>query len=281
MLQTKLKEVSPDVIRKHVLNSSLKNPIMKTTLVLGLLSAGVGFFVVGIVCSILVLGVSLGIMGIIFSLSYWGFRDNIKQDYLEELQKKITEQKNKKLKELKSDLDYCLKFTGKDKYVVQARKQYDDINNKFSSFEKLLVKKFNPNELTFARFMETAEQTYGAILDNLETIVLSFIALKDVDLDYLENRYEELKKVINSKQSENFDLEEFQAIQTRIDSREQKFYEVDEILSKNEKALTELQNLSFQLSSVKTYEGRAKQDIDKTLQELLNLIQSVHKYKIN
>jgi hypothetical protein len=173
-----------------------------------------------------------------------------------------------------------LDFSDGDKLVTQANKQFEMVNNKFNSFKEILNKKFDPNELTYGRFYMTAEQTHGAVLDNIEQVVMNFKALKDIDIDYLEERFDDLKKIIDENKAEKFDEEEFEAVQGRIDLREKKFFEIDEILSNNEKAMTELNTITFKLSDLKTHEGRAKQDLEQTLLELKDLAKSASRYEV-
>jgi len=134
--------------------------------------------------------------------------------------------------------------------------------------------------LTYGRFFTTAEQTHGAVLDNIDQIVLSFKALQDIDLDYLEDRYDELEALIKKNSAEDYDKEEFEAVQQRIDLRENKLIDIDKTLSKNEKAMTELNKITFKLSELKTTEGRSNQDLEKTLEDLTNLAESARIYEV-
>jgi hypothetical protein len=195
--------------------------------------------------------------------------------------KKSEDKIKEKLEELRVDLDFCLKFSKNDPLVHQAKKQFYMINSKFDSFKDILSKKFNPDEITYGRFYSTAEQTHGAVLDNLEKVVLSFKILKDIDLDYLESRYDDLKNKIDSEKALDYDFKEFKAIQERIDLRESKFREIDNILSKNEEAMTEMNKISLTLSDIKTNEGRSSRDLEHTLTELSNLANNARLYEIN
>lgn len=276
-----LNDISPQVLKKVVLENSLMSGPLITICSVGFLGGVLALIFSSLAFSLMFFSSGILISGAIFSANYWGRKDTFELRYLEELNKDAQKKQQKKLDDLEKDIINCLKFTNNDKYVKQTHKQFITIGEKFKTFQQILLKKFDSKELTFTRFFSTAEQTYSAILDNIELSVTSYIALKDIDIDYLEEKFVELKKQIESGESEKFDLEEFKAIQDRIDLRESKFSEIDEILSKNEKAITELDNLSFNLSSTKTYAGRAKQDLDKTLEDLINLINSVNKYKID
>ncbi|MDB4330136.1 hypothetical protein N9948_00190 [bacterium] len=280
MSKTNLKDFSPESMKKAVTEAALTHPVF-------LVCFGLGFFgTLGVIlfsAPMLAIGASIiGTIGALgtFGVNFFGRRASLESEYIKKLNRLAEERTKNKLSELKSDIDYCLDFSDNDKLVVQANKQFDMVNNKFDSFKEILNKKFDPNELTYGRFYTTAEQTHGAVLDNIEKVVLGFKALKDIDLDYLEEKYDELKKIIDDKTAEKFDKEEFEAIQGRIDLREKKFYEIDEVLSKNEMAMTELNNITCKLSEIKTHEGRSKQDLEKTLSDLTNLADSARKYEV-
>lgn len=274
------KKFSPESIRKAVLQTSLTHPVLLCFALIGI------FGILGSILFKMMFLVIAGVVGFIlvgatFVINYYVRRPQIESDYIERLNKQAEENIKRKLNDLDKELDVCLDFSDNDPLVMQAKKQFRMVNDKFRSFKDILGKKFSPNELTYGRFYNTAEQTHGAVLDNLERVVLSFKALKDIDLDYLENRYDELKKRIDEDKAEDFDKKEFESVQERIDMRERKFYEIDSILSKNEEAMTEMNKINLKLSEIRTHEGRARQDLDETLGELSNLANTASQYEIN
>lgn len=302
------KDLSPEKMRKGIIDASLTHPA-------SLASAAVCFFgVVGIVLfnvpmlAVWFSGVGFGLTVISFLVNFYGRRVSLESDYIERINKLSEERTKKKLDDLKKDLDSAhngdcspngdfVDFStylrglsrrkkqdgvtdNKDKLMGQASKQFDLINKKFSSFKEILNKKFNPNELTYGRFYTTAEQTHGAVLDNLERIVLANKVLKDIDFAYIQERREELQKTINSGKAKDFDIQEYEAVKNREELVNKKIYEIDEILSNNEKAMTELNSITFKLSELKTSSGRSTQDLEKTLEDLVILSKSTGKYEL-
>lgn len=279
MRKNNMKDFSPESIKKAVLHNSLTHPFLLAFALVGIFGV-LGFFLFKIVF-LIILGLSgFVLVGATFSFNYYFRRPQIESEYIQMLSKRAEDNIRNKLDELNHDLDLCLDFSDNDPLVMQANKQFRMVNDKFNSFKDILSKKFNPDELTYGRFYTTAEQTHGAVLDNLEKVVLSFKVLKDIDLEYLETRYDELKKRIDSNTAEDFDKKEFESIQERIDMREKKFYEIDSILSKNEEAMTEMNKINLKLSEIRTHEGRSHQDLDDTLVELNNLANTASQYEI-
>ena len=273
------KDFSQESIKKAVLKNAIANPLMVSFVLVGSIGL-ISFLAFNLIwlAGIGVIGFSL-LLGT-FVLNYYGRRAKLEEDYIKSLNKKAEEITKSKLSELDKDLDYCLNFSDNDPLVSQAKKQFQMINDKFNSFKDILGKKFSPNELTYGLFYTTAEQTHGAVLDNLEKVVMSFKVLKDIDLDYLESRYDELKQRIDKNMAEEFDKTEFNSVQERIDMREKKFYEIDSILSKNEEAMAEMTEINLKLSDLRTQEGRSNQDLDATLRDLDNLAKNASQYEL-
>lgn len=276
-----LNDFSTEAIKKAVLKAALKNPLFLVFIATAFFG-GVGaiaFF--GNTIALIALGLGIFLGGVVFAINYKLRRPALEEEYLNMLKKRASDRTRKKLEQMEESIDDCIVFSENDPLVVQSKQQFKMINAKFDTFKKILGKKFDPNEITYGRFFTTGEQTHGAVLDSLERIVLSFEALKDIDLEYLEGRYDELKKIIDGGKAEEYDKKEFKTIQARIDLREKKFFEIDETLSNNEEAMTELSNIIIKLSEMKTHEGRSKLDLEQTLKDLNYLANSVSRYEIN
>lgn len=219
---------------------------------------------------VIVFGIILAAGSLIINLFFR--KDVFERDQVVKLQEEIENANKEKMNDLKKGLYKCLEITNEDDCAKQALIQFVQIQEKFTLFNEILLKKFSPTEVTYGRFYSTAEQVYFVVLDNLDKFILNIETTDSFDLDYLEERYDSLEKKIKENVAEPSEEREFENVQKRIDLREDLLCEIKELLSQNEHALTQMDETSVKLSRIQTKRGRANdsqfEDTIKNLQDL-------------
>ena len=79
--------------------------------------------------------------------------------------------------------------------MSQAISQFQDVQEKIVNFRDVLGKKLSPQEMTFSRYMGSAEQVYLSVLDNLDKMATILESISTIDVSYIEDRLQALKKL--------------------------------------------------------------------------------------
>jgi len=270
-------EYSRKDIQSKAVEEILSHPLTLFAGLVGLLSV-VGFFLFSVSILIWVCSLSFTLMVGSGCVNYF-----VRRDYFEKRQAsllhKIAEQENKnEMLKLKKGLKHCLKITNDDDFAVQGLAQFKKVQEKYKLFEEVIINKLSPTEVTFSRFLGTAEQVYFSVLDNLDKFVISIKTVDTFDIDYLEERFDKLEIKKKEDTAEQADLDEIETIQKRIDMREELLEKINIFLTENEQALTQLDKTTINLSCLETKKGRASADIKATLEDLEILAERTNKY---
>lgn len=181
------------------------------------------------------------------------------------------------LEKLDSDIQGVQGIPGAEQYGMQLREQFDGVNTKYLSFRDLLATKFNPSELTFGRYLKSAEQVYLSTLDEIQRAAVMLSGLRAVDLDQIRARVRMLKRIESPSEAE---AEELAAFEQRLEVRERELESVRGLLSSNEKALTTMTLAGTTLAQLQTEDGRTALDSDTAMRELEELASRSERYSL-
>ncbi len=151
--------------------------------------------------------------------------------------------------------------------------QFHDIQKKIENFREVLGKKLNSEEMTFSRYIGSAEQVYLSVLDNLEKISTILESISTIDVSYIDERLQALKKL---KSPAEADGEERKTLLERQKLRDDRLQEVNELLTENEQAMTELEKATVSLVSIT--KSRASVDMETARKQLEELALRAHQY---
>lgn len=154
----------------------------------------------------------------------------------------------------------------------RGREQLDNLNAKFELVTKRLRERFDPSELTFFRYVSTAEQVYLGALDNLRTVVESCESLGTMKREELIKLHDDL--------ASSGSQEEAQVVEERLQMYERYQKRVQDALGDNEAALTRLSQVLEALVDLNTGQGMAKAPLDRAMDELAVLAQRTNDYEI-
>ena len=182
------------------------------------------------------------------------------------------------LRSLAAGVGGCQGIPGAEDVGLQIRDQFDNANAKFMSFRELLGSKFDPGELTYGRYLKSADQVYRAILDDVQRVTTMLGGLKAMDVEQIQARLRILKRLDGPSDAETSERD---ALEQRLALREQEMEGIRALIASNERALTTLALAGTNLSQLETQAGRAALDADTAMKELEALAQRAERYALD
>lgn len=181
-----------------------------------------------------------------------------------------TEVKKEDLQELER-LAADLQALGSSRGVDQLRK----LRQKLDDLTEVLKLRLNDGELTFGRYLTTAERVYLSAVDNLRDVVVALRSVSAIEPAYIDARLRELRGI---REPSDEHRREVASLEQRGSLREQQMRKVGELLAQNEMAMTGLVNTAAALADTKTGKGRALIDAEAAMAELEMLAKRAGKY---
>jgi hypothetical protein len=247
------------------LRESIQHPLTLFPTALGFLgSFGTLLFGVNTIgVSVAAGGLAVGVGS--FLVNYFLRGEVFVQKYLNEAHRRSIQQMESLLDKLKSRV--VKKEIPSDilNHANQAIDQLALLFKKFEAFKGLLNQKLNPNELSFGRYLASADQVQLAILDNLENISVKLSSISSIDNEYIKEHIQEIKK---QKNIDAVDEAELQALIARQQVRQEQIDKVNALLTYNEQALTQLAKTNSAITDMRGKDGRASTDLTSAIQEL-------------
>jgi hypothetical protein len=153
----------------------------------------------------------------------------------------------------------------------RAAHQLSAIREKRDNLVEVLDRRLEAGEMTYARYLSTAQQVYISALDNLHEVALAEQSVSTIDDEYIGNRLEELSDSDSVKaQSEITSLEDRLSLMT---SQQDK---IVDLLAQNESAMTLIDRTSTALADAPI--GRTPQDAEAAMEALNELAERASKY---
>ena len=156
----------------------------------------------------------------------------------------------------------------------QAREQLGLLERKMETVRAVLLRRLDEGELTFQRYLVTAEQVYLAGLDNLHEIEVALTAQGGMDRHYLERR----RQALDASSNEQNEVEK-NAINERMRGHSQLDEKVRRLLAQNEAILAALDATSVNMAEAKLGSKAGSTDAETAMTELNHLAQSVSRYE--
>jgi len=179
--------------------------------------------------------------------------------------------------EIKRVLMECESMGGVGKQAARGREQYDEINSKFDLLREILGKKLNPGELTYVRYLGSAEQVYLNTLDNLRDLVNHSKGIAAIGSNYQKD----LKRLQGVKNPTGAQKKQLSTLMERDALKRGQQKKVTELLTLNERALTKIDATIAAFAGTRTRGREADVDIETAIAELESLSAKVSKYAIS
>jgi len=266
-----LSQMTPEAVKSAVFKNTATNPLTIFPILASLPILGVwAIFDAGLLfVALSVLSAAGG--GSMFAINYFGRYAVFSNKYFIQLRKDNEAKAKQKLVEVEEFLD--------EREFEQGARQVTKLQASMTAFEKVLDRKFEPHEFARARYHGVAEQVQLNALGNLEQIVTMLTAVDAIDPEYIQRRIDELGEIANDNDGLNdSQWEEKEALEARWELRENQFKGIDELLSQNEKAMTELGKISTNIASSNVAGNSAEEDLESAIDSLNNLGKDAQKH---
>ena len=209
-------------------------------------------------------------------VNYFLKNESFANKYITKLQEEVERQNEALLKNLKEKLAKYIDFEDLP-YGEQGVKQFSKIQTKFNIFQEALQEKLNVREVTYRRYLGTAEQVYNSVLDNLQKIAATLNSVSSIDTKYILKRMKTLRA---QTQMDTADKKEMDTLEKRLELKKNQLNMINKLLTENEEAMTELDKTTSTISQVQTQVGRAEIDLESALKDLQVLAQRAEKYSV-
>lgn len=274
-LSAQIGDFSSKATKKAVLSTTLQHPLTLYPVAVGILGA------LGIVlfnAPALAVGAAAGGFGVgvgTWLVNYLARNKTFASRYLEALQRKLESQRTAVLEKLKQDLVLAKAVQGAEDFARQGASQFKMIQDRFENLRGILAEKLNTGEITYARYLGTAEQVYLSVLDNLQNIATLLKSIRTIDQGYVRERMDALGKLGELAEA---DEQEMETLVRRLKLREDQIEKINTLLTHNERAMTELDQTTTAIASVQTVKGRATTDMETAIKELEELAKRSQRY---
>lgn len=167
-------------------------------------------------------------------------------------------------------LEADLERLGSDQGVEQLRM----LRQKLDRLVEVLRHRLDEGEVTYGRYLGTAEQVYLAALDNLHEVVVTLTSLAGMDEGYLERRIADIERdgITDKEQAE------LATIRQSREVLQQQRGKLEDLLAENERALAVLDNTSAALAGTRTRGGHATVPAEEAIRELEALASRTGRY---
>lgn len=186
------------------------------------------------------------------------FRDrSLGETYIQRLNDRLAREKESVLLSLQEELKQCAHIQGAHDYVEQGLEQFTRSKLSYDNFQEILEQSFGSGRLDYGRIWGASEQAYLGVLDNLKQVATVLKSLSTIDPDYIRHRLDQLDALV---QLTDADRRERVTLLKRAQVREEQLQKVNEILTRNEEAITGIEEATASLAT--TGPGESFSDVD-------------------
>lgn len=156
---------------------------------------------------------------------------------------------------------------------TQPGEQLRALGQKRESLVKVLERRLDAGELTYSRYLASAQQVYNSALHNLEEIAVASESISTIDESYIERRLAELVPDDSDDASRE---RERSTLEQRLELRNSQRRKIAQLLAQNESALTALNRTTTALADVPI--GKRPEDADAAMAALDELAARAGQY---
>ncbi|MBI3552082.1 MAG: hypothetical protein HY077_06155 [Elusimicrobia bacterium] len=269
-------DFSREATKKAVLKATLEHPVTMYSAGVGMLGAlAVGLFgAATLPVAATVGGLGLGMGSMLYN--YFVRGDALADLHVKQLYEDLAKQRRKTM----DGLEKSLKRVGdkaKGEVAEQAEQgaqQFSQIGERFETLKKTLDEKLSTGELTYGRYLGAAEQVYLSVLDNLSVMAAQLQSVAAIDTRYISSK----RKALGAQNSQRAaDKEELKTLEERDRLVKETLEKVNDLVSRNEVAITQMDKLSAALAELRTLPG-ASVDLDTAIGEMEELAKQASQY---
>lgn len=258
-----LSKMTPEAIQSYVLSQTATSP-----LTIYPMFAALGLIAFWLIFNASWIFVMIGGAALVggasnFAFNYFVRFDAHRSTYFKQLRADTAREAQAKLNMISSYLA--------DRNFVQGSAQVEKLQEKMQGFKNVLEAKFEEGEMAYARYLGVAESAQMAALENLEQIVIELTAIDNIDTGYINNRLSELADMKKRDKLSDRQMEEEQSLKDRMNLYDDHTRMAEDLLSLNERAMTEIDKLGSKLARAKT----SGDDVEDGLEEALSRLNAL------
>jgi len=150
----------------------------------------------------------------------------------------------------------------------QPGEQLAALQHKRATLMKVLERRLDAGELTYARYMGTADSVYRAALDNLHEVAVAHDSISSIDETYVARRLAELDAEAEAEADgpDPSAERERDTLAQRLELRSNQRHKIARLMAQNEAALTALDRTTTALADVPI--GKRPEDADAAMAAL-------------
>lgn len=270
-----LSDFSKESVKKVVREKALGNAFTLYGIPLGLIGTA-GFFLLDptlispIICLALMAGGFVSGLGATAVNFLRG--DTIESKYIERLRAQMQDARRAVRDRVQADLEALGdRISGVEGVAEQGVEQMKLAKRKNDALQTLLTQKLEPSELTFGRFMGTAEQLYLSVLDNVRRIVDCLRSVESIDPARIKKR---LREITQSKRPSDDDAKERVALEEQEKLRVAQIEDIHRLLRENEEVLMQLDATTAVIAKMETAQAReATVSLETAMDDMRRLAQ--------
>lgn len=228
----------------------------------GCLLFGAAPIFIGAALGGLVIGLGTGVVNFCFR------SDAIAEKYLLEMRERMHRASEAQIARLGDDVRACRGIPGLDEWIEQGERQFKEINEAFRVLQEILARQLSRGELTYSRFLGTAEQAVGAVLNTLQGAVLRMQSVRLIDESTIKRKLSQLNRV---KQLSASDEREKKVLEDKLGLRQEQIEEINSMLDANDEAIANLERTIAAISRMRTGEQYGDTDLEIAIEELKDI----------
>ncbi len=272
-----LREFSREATKKAVLKAGLEHPVTMFSTGVGVLGAlAVGLFgAATLPVAATVGGLGLGMGSLLYN--YFVRGGTLADQHIKKIYEDLAKQRLKVMQALEKNFKRLGdKAQGEvAEQAEQGGEQFTQAVERFESLKKTLDEKLSPGELTYGRYLGAAEQVYLSVLDNLSIMAALLQSVAAIDTRYIASRMKALLAMSSPKPA---DKEELKTLEERERVAKETLDKVNDLVTRNEVAITQMDKLGAALAELRTLPGGASVDLDTAIQEMEELAKQAYRY---
>lgn len=156
---------------------------------------------------------------------------------------------------------------------TQPAEQLAALQQKRQSFVNVLERRLDAGELTYSRYLATAQQVYASALDNLHEVAVASESISTIDEQYVRRRLAELA---DDDADPTAAARERDTLERRLELRDTQRGRIARLMAQNESALTALDRTTTALADVPI--GKRPEDADAAMAALEELADRASEY---
>ncbi len=156
---------------------------------------------------------------------------------------------------------------------TQPTEQLQALQDKRATLISVLERRLDEGELTYARYLGSAQQVFASALDNLHEVAVAYQSISTIDEAYIDRRLGELDTDDSDVESSE---RERTSLVRRRDLRTAQRKRIAQLLAQNESALTALDRTTTALADVPI--GKRPEDADAAMAALEELADRASRY---